>query len=212
VKRSKQLSLINVLMILVLFLAASATSSASPIQLGPNTTTPNQESSDQEAGAMFIENVGQFAEEARFQVRGTDHRLWLTENAVWLTLVNQPESNEVHRPSPGRSVHLRLSFAGSNTHPRIEPFDRLSTRVSYFIGNDPTEWYADVPVWGGVRYHDLYPGLDMEITSKGGQWTWSLVCERSNCEAALQMVRLRVEGADGVTVDTRVVSPCLSSW
>jgi uncharacterized repeat protein (TIGR01451 family) len=202
VKRSKQLSLINVLMILVLFLAASATSSASPIQLGPNTTTPNQESSDQETGAMFIENMGQFAEEARFQVRGADNRLWLTENAVWLTLRNQPEPNEVHPPSPGRGVHLRLSFAGSNAHPHIEPFDRLSTRVSYFIGNDPTEWYADVPVWGGVRYHDLYPGLDMEITSKGGQWTWSLVCERSNCEAALQMARLRVEGADGVTVET----------
>ena len=72
-------------------------------------------------------------------------------------------------------VNLRLSFPGASPHPRLEPFDRLETHVSYFIGADPEKWRADVPVWGGVRYRNLYPGLDLEITGENGQWQWKLV-------------------------------------
>ena len=32
---------------------------------------------------------------------------------------------------------------------------------------DPTKWYPDVPVWGGVRYLDLYPGIDLELSGVG---------------------------------------------
>ena len=49
-------------------------------------------------------------------------------------------------------VNVKLSFPGANPHPALEPFDRLDTHVSYFIGNDSAKWRADVPVWGGVRY------------------------------------------------------------
>jgi hypothetical protein len=33
---------------------------------------------------MFIENVGQFDERARFQVRGGNHTLWLTDDGLEL--------------------------------------------------------------------------------------------------------------------------------
>ena len=32
---------------------------------------------------------------------------------------------------------LKLTFSGANPHPRIEPVERLDTKVSYFLGNDP---------------------------------------------------------------------------
>ena len=70
---------------------------------------------------------------------------------------------------PRKAANVKISFVGANPHPRIEPFDRLDTVVSYFIGNDPDQWRPDVPVWGGVRYVDLYPGVDLELTSEGGQ-------------------------------------------
>ena len=71
--------------------------------------------------------------------------------------------------TPRKAANIKLSFVGANPQPRIEPFDRLDTVVSYFLGNDPAQWRPDVPVWGGVRYVDLYPGVDLELTSEGGQ-------------------------------------------
>ena len=53
---------------------------------------------------------------------------------------------------------------------RIEPFGAVDTTVSYFLGNDPDQWRPDVPVWGGVRYVDLYPGVDLVLGGSDGAW------------------------------------------
>jgi hypothetical protein len=144
------------------------------------------------APLMFIENVGQFDQRARFQVRGGDATLWLAEGGLWVTV------------GAGSGHRLKLSFVGADPAPRLEPFNRLDTHVSYFVGSDRANWRADVPVWGGVRYVDLYPGVDLEVTGDGGRWAWQLVC-RADCQSALQRVRLRVEGADALSLDGDVL-------
>ncbi|MCX6032879.1 MAG: SBBP repeat-containing protein [Chloroflexi bacterium] len=108
-------------------------------------------------------------------------------------------------PLPSKIVDLRLSFPGANPHPTIEPFARLDTHVSYFLGSDPAEWRPDVPVWGGVRYRDLYPGVDLEVSAAGGQWQWQLAASTpspvATGEGWGEGVTLRVEGADAVALD-----------
>jgi hypothetical protein len=158
---------------------------------------------------MFIENVGQFDDRARFQVRGSMGTMWLAEDAIWITVVERLHVDTLERSSveradmeranePRRGVNLKLSFPGANPTARIEPFDRLDTVVSYFIGNAPDKWHPDVPVWGGVRYVDLYPDIDLEITSENGQMAQHLVARLG---ADLNAVRLRVEGADTLALD-----------
>jgi hypothetical protein len=166
--------------------------------------------------AMFIQNVGQFDERALFQVRGGDKTIWLAKDAIWVTVVEEPYPTprlpDGRHPSPlsaaergegpgvrgeVRSLNLRLSFPGANPHPRLEPFNRLDTVVSYFIGNDPAKWHVAVPVWGGVRYVDLYPGVDLELTGENGQVVPRLVAHPG---ADLSAVRLRVEGAEEVAL------------
>jgi len=74
---------------------------------------------------MFIENVGQFDERARFQVRGATGTMWLAEEAVWISVVERtppttpPRHGEgARRPFPqplpeaGREVWPPLSLAG----------------------------------------------------------------------------------------------------
>ena len=48
------------------------------------------------APTMFIENVGQFDERARLQVRGGRGAMWLTEDALWVTVMEQTP------PPPGK--------------------------------------------------------------------------------------------------------------
>ena len=158
---------------------------------------------------MFIQNVGQFDERALFQVRGGDKIIWLTEDGIWVTVLEKPprpkEPLQARRwdqaagaeEPPRKAVNIKLSFPGANPHPRIEPFDRLDTVVSYFIGNDPAKWHVAVPVWGGVRYVDLYPGVDLELRGENGQVVPRLVAHPG---ADLRAVRLRVEGAEEVAL------------
>jgi hypothetical protein len=52
---------------------------------------------------MFIENVGQFADGARFQVWGGDKTIWLAEDAIWVTVVEtSPQPPGRGAPSPLR--------------------------------------------------------------------------------------------------------------
>jgi len=171
----------------------------------------------QSAPVMFIENVGQFADGARFQVRGGDHAVWLADDALWVVFMKQPDqkargagdnrvstlfSLRLVSPSPWKGVNLKLSFPGASPRPHLEPFNRLDTHISYFTGDDPKQWYTDVPVWGGVRYLDIYPGLDLEITSQNGRLVQRLVVREDSAALQLGTMHLWVEGADTLTLDS----------
>jgi len=158
------------------------------------------------APLLFIENVGQFHPDARFQVRGAEATLWLAEDAVWVVKSPHPSpvaSGDTPSPLPpdegaggqGEGLALRLTFPGANPHPRLEPFHRLATVFNYYLGDDPDDWYTRVPVWGGVRYRDLYPGVDLELGGAEGRLTWRIV-RRNPLAAAPPPVH--VEGAEGL--------------
>ncbi len=153
------------------------------------------------AALLFIENVGQFDARARFQVRGGVGIMWLAEDALWITIASPPGKTSTRpgarlRAEPRRVVNLKLHFANANPHPRLEPFARQDNVIHYYLGRDPAQWRTNVPVWGGVRYRDIYPGVDLEIDATGGRWSWRLLVH--DVQFDLAGVRLLVEGSENI--------------
>jgi hypothetical protein len=95
---------------------------------------------------------------------------------------------------------LKLTFPGCNPDVRIEPLDPLTTTVSYFLGNDPARWHAAVPVYGGVRYADLYPGVDLVLGQPDSFWQLE-----ASPGAATSQIRLQIEGAPVKAADDGVL-------
>jgi hypothetical protein len=93
---------------------------------------------------------------------------------------------------------IKLSFPGSNPNPKLEPFERLETVISFLKGSDPSRWHTKVPAWGGVRYKELYPGVDLVLEGEGGRikMRWEALPR-----AELERLRLRVEGAREVSLE-----------
>ncbi len=172
---------------------------------------------------LIVENAGQWPTPARFQVWNSPlgaGTTWLAEDAIWLVVATDDkvrgwqgdrvtrswsdgvtEGNPAvtlsppHRVTLSSQIALKITFPGSNPDVRIEPFEPLTTTVSYFIGNDPEQWRPAVPVWNGVRYVDLYPGVDLALGGHGD--TWQLEAAPG---AAVDQVRLQVEGANAATL------------
>ncbi len=144
---------------------------------------------------MFVENAGQFEPRVRFRARGSKGALSLAQDGMRYTLVQR---------SPGGAasevVNLDVTFVGANPHPEVAGFDRLGTTVSYFSGVDPAGWRANVPAWRGVRYSELYPGVDLELSGEGGRLAQRLVVRPG---ADLGAVRLRVAGAESLVLEGR---------
>lgn len=180
-----------------------------PALASPTKHADGAESSLATLSAFLLENVGQFDARARFRIQAAGATLWLAQEAIWMTaLADDTDTDAAGRPSPPRGgVHLRLTFPGANLTPRLEPFGPLDTRVASFRGKDPSGWQTDIPAWSGVRYVELYPGVDLEIVPEGLSWAWRMVARDADGQALLagtrdgSPLRLRVDGAEGGTVD-----------
>jgi hypothetical protein len=121
----------------------------------------------------FEENQGQTSPEVRFHSRGDGYELFLTSQEVVLGLrqpmPTQPASRDRAVRLRGdrktsvldKGSYLRMRLKGANPTPEIVAAGLLPGRVNYFIGNDPNKWRTDVRVYSQVKYHRVYPGVDL---------------------------------------------------
>ncbi|MCS7227071.1 MAG: SBBP repeat-containing protein, partial [Gloeomargarita sp. SKYB31] len=146
-------------------------------------------------GMMFIENVGQYEPAVRFYAPGGGGAMWLTGEGLWVTIVETAPAAGAGSEESRRGVSVRLSFVGANPNAELVGVGRLETVVNYLIGDDPAQFRRGVPAYAGVRYRDLYPGIDLELVGEGGHLMPRIVARAG---ANLSAVRLRVEGAEAV--------------
>ncbi|MEZ4621231.1 MAG: SBBP repeat-containing protein [Caldilineaceae bacterium] len=166
------------------------------------------------SGALFIENVGQFDPRVRFQIYGAAQTIRLTDDGLWLTVATTADDKvaaaqvidtvDYLRAGQRSATQLHLTYTGADFS-RPTPLYRSEASVNYFRGNDPTQWQINVPVWQGVRYQSIYPGVDLEVTVVDSQLTQRLLVQPnvdlSAATATFDGVTLVVAGATALAVD-----------
>lgn len=95
----------------------------------------------------FEANQGQASEAVRFLGRSSGLTLYLTPTEAVL--------------GPSGRPAVRLGWAHGSRHPRIVGVNRLPTRTTYLVGNDPRRWRIGVASYAAVRYEAIYPGVDL---------------------------------------------------
>jgi Beta-propeller repeat len=135
----------------------------------------------------FEANQGQTDERVKFLSRGGGYTLFLTEEGATLSL-RMPQADDsahaassadlakrsLHGPRPGgishprHSAHTRystdsvqLKLVAANPSPEVTGDSPQTGRVNYFIGKDPSHWHTGITTYKGVRYAQVYPGVDM---------------------------------------------------
>ena len=141
--------------------------------IGP-TTNPEQarkEALDKIAGLplYFEVNRGQVDSSVRYLSRSGRYSLFLTDDAAVFSMIG----GEFHKgPMPKGFPYkadgdtkltesaVRVRMVGANQHPEVEGLEPLPGRVNYLIG-EQKNWHRDIPTYGRVRFHDVYPGVDV---------------------------------------------------
>ncbi len=152
---------------------------------------------------VFERNRGQTSAGVDFIARGSGYSLFLTRKEAVLVLVRrEPEqARRVPQPATERAlvmptdhrVVLRTRFLGAARHPRGAGEDAQQTRVNYFVGSDPSDWHADVPTFGRVRYRGVYPGIDVVYHGAQRLLEYDLVVAPG---ASADRIRMEIAGAD----------------
>lgn len=123
----------------------------------------------------FEANLGQADHQVKFVSRADEYSLFLTSTEAVLQLpkehagstplgdVTRAESARALPPKTAQreSSALRIRLTGSNPRAVVVGVDELPTRTHYFLGPDPAKWQTDVPSFARVKYHSVYPGVDL---------------------------------------------------
>jgi len=141
----------------------------------------------------FEANQGQADVGVKFLARGRGYGLFLTSSEATLELqrtsvVRRPLSVVRTRKLGARSARdstmfsggpttdngprtadvLRLRLDSANQNAVVTGVQELPGKVNYFIGSDPKRWRTNVPTYAKVRYHNVYPGVDLEYYGNQG--------------------------------------------
>jgi hypothetical protein len=133
----------------------------------------------------FEVNAGQTDAGVSYLARGSGYTFFLTPNDAVMKLQDRR----------GDGAVLRLKLAGANKDPQVDGLDRLSGVSNYFIGNDPSKWRTNVPLFSEVHYAAVYPGIDLLYHGNQRQLEYDFILAPG---ADPRVIRLAVEGADKI--------------
>src|SRR5712691_9414950 len=136
----------------------------------------------------FEENAGQTDLQVRYLARGAGYTIFLTEKDAVIKLQDRQ----------GDGAVLRLKVASANEHAQIEARNQLAGKSNYFIGNDPTKWRANIPMFSQVRYAEVYPGVDLVYHGNQRQLEYDFVVAPG---AEPRAITLNCEGADKIDIN-----------
>jgi hypothetical protein len=143
----------------------------------------------------FEANQGQADAAVRFLAHGPGYGLVLTDSEAVLDLHRPTDGNS---PAPPADV-LTMALVGARSHPAVEGVDVLAGKVNYLTGSDPAQWYTEIPTFGKVRYHDVYPGIDLVYYGSQQQLEYDFVLGPGADPSA---ILLNFQGTPGMDVDT----------
>ncbi len=126
--------------------------------------------------ASFEANLGQAPPDAAFVARGHGYVALMDPDGY--TLVSGPSS-------------VRITFADAATH-GIDAVGDLPGRSHYLLGPDPDQWVRDVPHHEGVRYREVWPGIDVVMYAAGPLVEYDFLLAPG---ADPTNIRLAIEGA-----------------
>jgi Beta-propeller repeat/Abnormal spindle-like microcephaly-assoc'd, ASPM-SPD-2-Hydin len=160
----------------------------------------------------FEENLGQTDSRIRFLSHGSGYELLLTPQESVLSLRH---TRRLGASSPRRGAYptalrneaapqtisvLRVRLERAAPAPQITGLDELPGRVNYFIGKDPKKWRTGVRTFARVKYHSIYPGVDLIFYGNQHRLEHDFVVAPG---ADPNSISLDVEGARKLRIDAR---------
>jgi hypothetical protein len=120
---------------------------------------------------MFEPNVGQSDSSVKFLAHGTGYGLFLGPDGAVLSLraASKSTSRKSATKSGRRQEFVGMRLAGANRNAAITGTSLLPGKSNYFLGNNPAKWHRNVPHFAGVKYENIYPGINLVFYGNQGR-------------------------------------------
>ena len=140
---------------LLLFVCAGTMFAAAP----PEPAIPQARAAMARLPLRFEENRGQWDASVRFTARSAGADLQLTARGPAFLV---------------GSSRVEIALVHASPSPVIEPLDQLPATTNYMVGAR-SQWHTGIANYSRVRYHSVYPGIDVVYYGNQNQLEYDFV-------------------------------------
>jgi uncharacterized repeat protein (TIGR01451 family) len=145
---------------------------------------------------IFEPNQGQADANVKFLARGAGYSLFLDPTGAVLALQTPSKSR-----SRSSQQFVSMKLVGSNPAATTAGTDPQPGKSNYILGNDPHQWHSGIPQFAGVRYANVYPGIDLVFYGSQGnlEYDFKVAPGADPAQAELQFdgaTKLDLSGGD----------------
>jgi hypothetical protein len=153
----------------------------------------------------FIQNAGQWDAEVKYGViRGMEKAAFTKDGiALWRPLRRstvlptlEVTANATPIPGDGLLERLDLRFVNPSKDMYIEGLGERYEATQIYRGSDSAMWRTNIPGFTGIRYANVWPGVDIEYSENGDRFQQRIVLHPGANPADI-----RFEGADVILDD-----------
>lgn len=109
---------------------------------------------------LFEPNVGQAPAAIRYIAREAVARWLFTRRTATLLLPRRA-------PAVPGVASLQFTPLGASNHILLTAFHQTRATVNYDLGRNPQSWRHGIPTFDAIRYHAVYPGVDLIFRGRG---------------------------------------------
>ncbi len=152
----------------------------------------------------FEANQGQTGAQVKFLSKGKGYTAFLTANGMILSL--RPAASDARQPvasssaASQSSTTLRFTLVGAAANPAVTGEDLQPGKVNYFFGKDPSQWRTNIATYARIRYHNVYPGIDLIYYGNHRQLEYDLAISAG---ADPNLIQFQIQGARSLDLDEK---------
>lgn len=106
--------------------------------------------------------------------------------------------NHDHMANPSHmreKVAVKLHYINSNPGVRLSGLEKFEYYHNYILGNKSENWVSRVPVFDGLQYRQLYPGIDLKYHADGDNLKYDIIVKAG---ANPGLIKWNYKGLDGL--------------
>lgn len=124
----------------------------------------------------IIKNDGQWDSRIQYSIPLNGGEIYLENDRLTYALFHIPDRGHGHGNHEPGHTHadtlvkghaFQVSFPGANTEAMMSPNIKYPEYHNYYIGDDPSKWASEVPLYGQVTYESVWPGVDYRVYGFG---------------------------------------------
>ncbi len=144
----------------------------------------------------------------RFFARGDRYTLYLASSVSVLAINNHQASIDKYQKVKAGSIQpldtehapdiIRTTLLGADPNASPEVIGLLPGKVNYLTGNDPNQWRTNLSTYSKVKFHNVYPGIDIVYYGNERRLEYDFVVAPGVCAS---VIRLGFDGVRNILID-----------